>query len=150
MSTLFTTIESDMKNALKQGKKLEVSTLRLLISDLRVAEKSKKASLDESEIVTIIQKQIKCRNEAIEQYRTADRDDLAEKEEKEKIVLEKYMPEQLPERELEEIIEKAVRDTGATGISDMGKVMSFVMPHVKGRADGKTVSNMVKQKLSGN
>lgn len=148
MPSLFVTIESDMKNALKQGRKLEVSTLRLLISELRSAEKTKKTPLDESEILTIIQKQIKRRSEAIEQYKNANRNDLAEKEEKEKLILGKYLPEQLSENELNEIIEKAIKDVRAMSVSDMGKVMSDVMPKVKGRADGKMVSNIVKQKLS--
>lgn len=145
---LFEQIQSDMKSALKEGRKIELSTLRLLVSDLRNAEKVKKEPLEDQEVIESVQRQIKRRKEAAEQYKAANREDLSGKELQEMEILTKYLPEQLSEDEIRSIVDNAINATGAAGSSDMGKVMGKIMPEVKGKADGAVVSSIVKQQLA--
>ncbi len=142
-------IMADMKEAMKAKDMIKVSTLRLLLSEIKNKEIDKKGELTDEEIYALIQKAVKQRKESIEQYRFGGRNDLVQKEETELKILESYLPEQLSEEELERIIEEAIKETGATTMKDMGKVMKIVMPKVKGRADGKIVNEMVKKKLGG-
>ncbi len=142
-------IVADMKEAMKAKDMTKVSTLRLLLSEIKNKEIDKKGELTDEEIYALIQKAVKQRKESIEQYRSGGRNDLVQKEEAELKILESYLPEQLSKDELERIIEEAIKETGATTMKDMGKVMKIVMPKVKGRADGKIVNEMVKKKLGG-
>lgn len=146
--SLFEQIQADMKNALKGGRKTELSTLRLLVSDLRNAEKTKKQPIDDPEVIEIVQRQIKRRKEAAEQYDQAGRDELASKELEELDILKNYLPMQLTEDEVRNIVRSAINESAAQGPSDMGKVMGKVMPQVKGKTDGSLVSAVVKEELA--
>ncbi|MDP2210708.1 MAG: GatB/YqeY domain-containing protein [Candidatus Aquicultor sp.] len=140
-------LNEDMKSAMRQAsadpeQKLVLSTIRLLMAELKNAEIVKKDSLADDEVIEVVQRQIKRRNEAVEQYRKGNREELAEKEEKEAAVLAGYLPEQLSDEELTRLIKEAIEATGATAPKDMGRVMGKLMPQVKGKADGKRVNQL--------
>lgn len=141
-------IENEVKAALKQRDKIKVSTLRMLKADIinTKLDQNKKALKDE-EIVKIIQRQVKQHKDSIEQFEKGKRPDLVEKEKKELEILISYMPEQLSEEELKKIIADTIKELEATGKGEMGKVMKSVMERVKGRADGKKVSQIVLNML---
>ncbi len=141
-------IENEVKAALKQRDKIKVSTLRMLKADIinTKLDQNKKALKDE-EIVKIIQRQVKQHKDSIEQFEKGKRPDLVEKEKKELDILLSYMPEQLSEEELKKIIADTIKELEATGKGEMGKVMKSVMERVKGRADGKKVSQIVSSLL---
>jgi uncharacterized protein len=141
---LYTTIENEMKVALKQGDQVKLGTLRMLVSAVKmlVIENNLKA-VEDSDVVSILQKQIKQRKESIDQFTKGNRPDLADKESKELKVLEAYMPKQLTEDEVAAIVRQAITDTGAVTKQDMGKVMKAVVEKTKGKADGKIVSQIV-------
>ncbi|GMR19047.1 MAG: GatB/YqeY domain-containing protein [Patescibacteria group bacterium] len=143
-------IKSDLNNALKSKDSFKAGTLRFVLAAVHNAEiaKGKGAELSEEELIEILQKQAKQRRESIEAYQKGDRSDLAEKEEKELGIIKAYLPQQLSEDEVREIVEGAIQEAGASGPQEMGRVMSLVMPKVKGRADGSLVSRLVKEKLS--
>ena len=139
---------NDYKEAMKARDTLKTSVLRLLRADiLNVAVAKKKDKLDDPEIVSVIKKQIKQRQDSIEQFTKGARIDMAEKEAKELNILKSYLPPELSELEIKKIIEEAVAATGANGIKDMGKVMKEVTAKTAGQADGKLVSEMVKNRL---
>ncbi len=142
-------IMEDMKEAMKAKDTARVSTLRLLLSEIKNKEIDKRGELSDDEVLAVIQKAVKQRRESIEQYKKAGREDLAEKESKELEILESYLPQPLTEEELEAIIDEAIKEVGATSPRDMGKVMKVVMPKVRGRADGKVVNQKVREKLGG-
>ncbi len=142
-------IMEDMKEAMKAKDMLKVSVLRLLNSEIKNKEIDKKGELSDDEILAVIQKAVKQRKEAIEQYEKADRSDLAEKEKKELEILESYLPKPLSEGELNALIDEVIKEVGATSVKDMGKVMQAIMPKVRGRADGKLVNQLVRKRLSG-
>jgi uncharacterized protein YqeY len=135
-------VQSDVTASLKAGDRERAGALRLIASELQKAAKEGKA--DE---VEVLQRERKRRLEAAEAYRDAERTDLAEAEEREASIIEGYMPQQLSDEELRAIVGDAVAESGASSPKDMGKVMSAVMPQVKGRADGKRVSAMVQELL---
>jgi uncharacterized protein len=135
-------IQADVKDAMKAGEKQRVHALRLVVSELQKA--AKESGSDELEV---LQRERKRRFEAAEAYRDGGRTDLAEAEEHEAELIAGYMPEQLSDEELTAIVGDAVAESGATSPKEMGKVMALVMPQVKGRADGKRVSNAVKELL---
>ncbi len=141
-------IENEFKAALKQRDKIKLSTLRMLKADIINAklDQNKKALKDE-EIVKIIQRQVKQHKDSIEQFEKGKRQDLVEKEKKELDILLSYMPEQLSQEELKKIIAGVIKELEATGKGEMGKVMKSVMERVKGRADGKKVSQIVSSLL---
>jgi uncharacterized protein YqeY len=138
-------VRSDTNVALKAGDRERASALRLITSELQKAEKDAGGEFDE---IAVLQRERKRRLEAAEAYRGAGRDDLAEPEEREAALIETYLPEQLSDEELHAIVGDAVAESGAASPKDMGKVMSAVMPKVGGRADGKRVSQVVKEKLT--
>jgi uncharacterized protein len=135
-------IQADVKDAMKAGEKQRVHALRLVVNELQKAAKENGG--DELEV---LQRERKRRFEAAEAYRDGGRTDLAEAEEHEAELIAGYMPEQLSDEELNAIVGDAVAESGATSPKEMGKVMALVMPQVKGRADGKRVSNAVKELL---
>jgi len=140
--TLLEQIQADVKDAMKAGEKQRVHALRLVVNELQKAAKENGG--DELEV---LQRERKRRFEAAEAYRDGGRTDLAEAEEHEAELIAGYMPEQLSDEELNAIVGDAVAESGATSPKEMGKVMALVMPQVKGRADGKRVSNAVKELL---
>jgi uncharacterized protein YqeY len=141
--SLIEQVRSDTAAALKSGDKERVQALRLISNEL---QKAAKESSDGDETV-VLQRERKRRLEAAEAYADAGRDDLAESERREAAIIEEYMPEQLSDDELQAIVGDAVAESGASSPQDMGKVMSIVMPQVQGRADGKRVSAVVREKL---
>ncbi|HUV43095.1 MAG TPA: GatB/YqeY domain-containing protein [Patescibacteria group bacterium] len=141
-------IQSDLNQALKERKENVVSTLRLLLAEIHNQEIAKQSQLSEEEIVGLIQKEIKQRKESIEAYQKGKRNDLVSKEEEELATLNKYLPQQLSVEELETTVQSVIKEIGASGPGDFGKVMGVVMTKVKGRADGQTVSEAVKKILS--
>ncbi len=140
-------INSDLKEAMKAKDSVKVGTLRMVVSDIKYAKIEKMKEMDDGDIIAVIQKAIKSRKDSAEQYKNAQRPELAMKEEAEIAVLEVYLPEQMSSEEIEKIIRSVVRDIGATGAKDMGKVMQKLMPLVKGKADGKLVNEIVKKVL---
>ena len=142
-------ILNDYKDAMKRKDALAVSTLSFLRSQLKnVAIEKKKDSLDDSDVIAIIKKQIKQRHDSIENFQSGGRQDLAEKEKKELAILKAYLPEELSNEELEKIVSEVIAATGANGMKAMGQVMKEVLAKVEGRAESKAVSDMVRQKLS--
>jgi hypothetical protein len=136
-------VKSDTAAALKSGDKERVQALRLITNEL---QKAAKESSDGDE-TAVLQRERKRRLEAAEAYADAGRDDLANGERREAAIIEEYMPEQLSDEELHSIVADAVAESGAASPREMGKVMSLVMPKVQGRADGKRVSSVVREKL---
>jgi uncharacterized protein YqeY len=136
-------VQDDVRAALKAGERERVHALRLIASELQKA--AKEGGDDE---VAVLQRERKRRLEAAEAYRDGGRGELAAGEEREAEIIASYMPEQLSDEELGAIVGDAVAESGASSPEEMGKVMSAVMPKVKGRADGKRVSAAVKEKLS--
>ena len=128
---------------MKAGEKERVGALRMIVNELQKAEKE--GSVDE---LAVLQRERKRRLESAEAYREAGRGDLAESEEREAELIAEYLPEQLSDEELRAIVGDVVAETGAASPKEMGKVMSAVMPKVKGQADGKRVSAMVKELLT--
>jgi uncharacterized protein len=140
--SLLEQIQADVRDAMKAGEKQRVHALRLVVNELQKAAKENGG--DELEV---LQRERKRRFEAAEAYRDGGRTDLAEAEEHEAELIAGYMPEQLSDEELNAIVGDAVAESGATSPKEMGKVMALVMPQVKGRADGKRVSDAVKELL---
>ncbi|MGB9667371.1 MAG: GatB/YqeY domain-containing protein [Thermosulfidibacteraceae bacterium] len=141
-------ISNDMKEAMKNKDSVKVSALRLLLSEIKNKEIDKRGDLSDEEILAVIQKAVKQREESIEHYRKGNREDLVEKEMRELEILKSYLPDSLSHEELERIIDETIKEVGALGIKDMGKVMKALMPKVKGRADGKVVNEKVRERLS--
>lgn len=140
-------ITDDMKSAMKSGDKLRLSTIRLLMSEIKNTEIAKKKELDNQEILEVISREIKRRVEASTQYEQGGRQDLVDKENNEAEILKEYLPPPLTDGELDTIISEAMARAGAVSIKDIGKVMAVVMPKVTGRADGGKVSAAVKERL---
>ncbi len=142
-------ILQDMKEAMKARDQLRLSTLRLLVSEIKNKEIDAKGELKDEDILAIIQKAVKQRQDSIAQYEKGGRQDLADKEKAELEILKAYLPEELSREEILEIIDQAIAATGASSPKEMGKVMREVMPKVKGRADGKVVNELVRKRLAG-
>ena len=142
-------ILNDYKEAMKAKDTLKSSVLSFLRADMmNLAIAKKKAKLDDSEAVSIIKKQIKQRQDSIEQFSKGGRVEMAEKEKKELEILKTYLPAELPAEEIKKIIEEAVISTGAQDMKDMGRVMKEVQVKAAGQADGKLVSDLVRERLS--
>ena len=145
--TLRATLDSDLKEAMRNKDVIKRTVLRTVLSEIRNTEIAKQNTLDDSGIEVVITKQAQQRKDSIEAYITAERHDLVDKETQELNILSSYLPEQMSDGEVREIVKSAIRDVGAENISDMGKVMGVIMPKVRGRADGKVVNGMVTQIL---
>lgn len=139
-------IQQDVTTALKAGDRERTGALRLLANELQKAAKDAKDQAPDE--IAVLQRERKRRLESAEAYRDAGRDDLAGQEEREAAVIEEYLPEQMAEDELRRIVQDVVAETGAASAKDTGKVMSAVMPQVKGKADGKRVSTVVREVLT--
>jgi uncharacterized protein YqeY len=139
-------IKQDVTSALKAGDRERTGALRLLANELQKAVKEAKDQAPDE--VAVLQRERKRRLESAEAYREAGRDDLAGQEEREAAVIDEYLPEQISDDELRRIVQDVVAETGAASPKDTGKVMSAVMPQVKGQADGKRVSAVVREVLS--
>jgi len=142
-------IQDAMRAAMKSGERLALSSLRLLLSAVHNEEIKERRELAPEEIVKVISALCKQRQEAIEYYRKGGRGDLVEKEEAELEVLRRFLPEALSEEEVRSLIRSSIEEVGAKGVQDLGKVMKQIMPKVTGRTEGKRVSELVREMLSG-
>ena len=141
-------IESELKDARLARDDQRRDALALLLNALRGAQKELQRELSEDESLQVLQRERKKRAEAMEAYDAAGREEQADREEFELEVIEEFMPEPLSEEDLEEIVDNVIAEVGATSIRDLGRVMADVMPQVSGRADGSTVSQLVREKLA--
>ncbi len=141
-------LQADLKNAQLAREEVKVSTLRLLLSEIKNGEISKGANLSDEDIISVIQREVKKRKEAAAGFRSGGREESAVKEESESKTLEAYLPEQLSNEELTKLVEESITELGASSPADMGKVIGAVMGKVKGKAAGGAVSSLVKEKLS--
>ncbi len=146
--SLIARIEDELKDAMRARDSKRAGTLRLTLASLRSAEKELQRPLHDDEELQVLQRERKRRAEAAEAFRAAGRDEQADQEELERSIIEEFMPEPIDEEELEQIVDNAIAETGATSIRDLGRVMADVMPQVSGRADGSTVSRLVREKLA--
>jgi uncharacterized protein YqeY len=146
--TLVERLEGEVKEAMLARDAARRDALRLILNSLRAAEKDLQRPLSEDEELQVLQRERKRRNEAAEAFRAGGREEQAQQEEAELAVLEEFMPEPLSEEELEQIVDDAIAETGATSLRDMGRVMADVMPQVAGRADGSAVGQIVREKLA--
>ncbi len=145
-------IKRDLHQALKEKESLKVSTLRLLLSAIQEKEKEKRykedREINSEEIIEIIQSEAKKRRESIKSFELGSRDDLVDKEKKELSFLEDYLPEQISQDELEKIVRDTIDEVQAKDVRDFGKVMSKIMPKIKGKSDGSLISQKVKEILA--
>jgi uncharacterized protein YqeY len=146
--SLIERLETELKEAMRARDVERRDALRLLLSSLRGAEKELQRALHDDEELQVLQRERKRRMEAAEAFRAGGRPEQATAEEAELAVLAEFMPEQLDEEELEEIVDSAIAEVGATSMRDFGRVMADVMPQVSGRADGSVVSQLVREKLA--
>jgi uncharacterized protein YqeY len=146
--SLIKRMEDDLKEATLARDADRRDALRLLLTSLRAAEKELQRPLSDDEELQVLQRERKRRIEAAEAFRGGGRPEQADAEERELGVLQEFMPEPLSEDELEEIVDDAIAETGATSMRDFGRVMADVMPQISGRADGSVVSQLVKEKLA--
>ena len=146
--SLIARLEGELKQAMVAREQERRDALRLILSSLRSAEKELQRPLHDDEELQVLQRERKRRLEAAEAFRNAGREEQALSEERELAVLEEFMPAPLSEEELEEIIDDAIAEVGATSMRDLGRVMADVMPQVAGRADGSAVGQIVREKLA--
>ncbi len=140
-------ITEDMKSALRAGEKERLATVRLALAAIKQREVDERISLDDAQVLAVLEKMIKQRREAIAQFQSGGRADLVAKESAEIAVLQGYLPAQMSEAEIDALIAEAIAATGAASVKDMGKVMAFVKPKAQGRADMGALSTRVRQKL---
>ncbi len=141
-------IEGELRDAMRGGDAQRRDTLRLILNALRSAEKELQRPLHEDEELQVLQRERKRRLEAADAFRSGGREEQAAAEEAELEVLEEFMPEPLSDDEIEEIVDDVIAEVGATSMRDFGRVMADVMPQISGRADGSTVSQLVREKLA--
>ncbi|HEX6414678.1 MAG TPA: GatB/YqeY domain-containing protein [Burkholderiales bacterium] len=147
--TLKSKISEDMKAAMRAKDAARLSAIRLILAGIKQREVDERKELSDAEVTAVIEKMIKQRRESITQYEKASRQDLVDAEKFELEVLSGYLPQQLGDAELQQEVQKAIGETGASGIRDMGKVMALLKSRLAGRADMGKLSNLVKTKLSG-
>ena len=146
--TLKDRITEDMKTAMRSGDKERLATVRLALAAIKQREVDERIVLDDSQVLSVLEKMIKQRREAITQFESGGRADLVAKETSEIAVLQHYLPAQMSAAEVDALIAQAIADSGATTLKDMGKVMALVKPKAAGRTDMGAVSARIKQKLS--
>jgi uncharacterized protein len=146
--SLIAEIEGELTDAMRARERVRTDALRLILAALRAAEKELGRELKDDEELQVLQRERKRRAEAAEAFRSAGREEQADKEDEELEVIEEFMPEPLGEDDLERIVDDAIAETGATSLRDLGRVMADVMPQVAGRADGSAVSQLVREKLA--
>ncbi len=138
-----------LQEAIRSQNRVEKSTLRMVLAEIKNTEVQKGEPVDEPMVLGIIQKEMKARREAIEEASRADRQDLITAAEAEIRVLEEYLPRPLTDAELEQLVQEVIAESGAATPRDMGRVMGELMPRIKGRADGRRASELVRQYLQG-
>ncbi len=144
-------IQENLADAMRSKDEEKLSVIRMLKSAIQYHEIQKGGAgytATDEDVIEVVGREIKKRRESIELYEKGQRQELADKEKRELVILQEYLPEQMSEAELTKLIEEAISETGATTISDMGKVMGALMPKTKGKADGQLVSKLVREKLA--
>ena len=147
MSELKTAIADAVKTAMKAGEKDRLSTLRMVSAAIKQKEVDERRSLEDADVLAILDKMVKQRRESLEQYESAGRDDLASAERAEIALIGEFLPQPLTDTEIDALIDAAIEETGAESVRDMGKVMGIIKPQAQGRADMGAVSGRVKEKL---
>jgi uncharacterized protein YqeY len=142
-------IQDDVKQAMRARDKARLSVLRLITAAIKQREVDERIELSDGDVLAVLDKMAKQRRESLDQYRNADRDDLADQEQFELELLGEFMPEPLGEAELGRLIQAAIEETGASSMRDMGAVMAALREQVQGRADMKAVSDTVRARLAG-
>jgi uncharacterized protein YqeY len=146
--TLKIRIQDDVKDAMRSKDKDRLGTLRLITAAIKQKEVDERIEMDDAAVIAVLEKMVKQRKDSISQYGQAGRDDLVAKEQTELDLIQTYLPEQLSDAEIETVVNKAIADTGASDMKDMGKVMAAVKPQVQGKADMGLVSKIIKTKLA--
>jgi uncharacterized protein len=146
--TLRERLQADTTAAMRSGDALRRDVLRMAQNAMYNIEKAKKVTLSEDEVLGVLTREVKTRRESVEAFRAGGREDLAAKEEAEIAILQGYLPDALTEAEIGALVEEAVTATGASSARDLGKVMGWLSPKTRGRADGKVVSGLVAQALA--
>jgi uncharacterized protein len=146
---MLTKLQEDLKQGMLQKDEIKVSTLRIIIAEIKNAQIAKGQELSDPEIILVLQKEAKKRKEAAEGFRSGGREQSALVEEQELKVIQTYLPEQMTDEELTKIVEESIKEIGAESVQDMGKVIGSVMGKVSGQAEGARVSALAKAKLQG-
>jgi len=141
-------LTDDMKAAMKAGEKHKLGVIRLINAAIKQKEVDERVELDDTAVIVVLDKMVKQRKDSVSQYEAANREDLAEIERAEIVVIEAYLPAKMGEAEIVAAIQAAIAETGATGAADMGKLMGALKPKLAGQADMGLVSKLVKQQLS--
>lgn len=147
MPTLKDQIQADLHDAMRAHQDLRRSALRMLIAAVKYAEIEARKPLDDDGVVAVVRKQVKQRHDSVEEFRKGNRQDLVDKEEGEIVILEAYLPAQASREDIVEAARKVVAETGASGPRDMGKVMPVLVKQFAGRADGRVISEVVRDLL---
>lgn len=145
--SLYNHLQKTMQQALKEGQREKAKTLRTIMARLKDRSIAKGEKLTEAEEVTVLKQAAKQRRESIELYRKGNRDDLVQAETRELAIIESYLPEPLSREELVKMVERIIEETGASSLKDLGRVMPAVMNEAAGRADGKVVQELVRERL---
>ena len=148
MSQLKKRITDDMKSAMKAKDKQALKAVRMILGAIKQKEVDDRIELDDAQVMAVIQKMVKQRKDSISQFADAGRTDLVEAEEAELVVINSYMPEQLSDEEVAAVVDKAITDSGADSMKDMGKLMGMLKSQLDGKADMGLVSRFIKDKLS--
>jgi uncharacterized protein YqeY len=138
----------EMKQAMKSNDKLRLSTIRMIRSALKNKEIELRKKLEDEDVVKVIQAMVRKGEESVEQFQIGGRMDLVEKEKKEIEILKSFLPQPFSQEEILKIIDQSIQETQASSLKDIGKVMKSVMPKIGGKADGKLINQLVKEKLS--
>lgn len=146
--SLLERLNNDMKQAMKNKEKDKLTVIRMIKASIQNEAIKLGSELSEDQELTVLSREVKQRKDSLHEFEKAGREDLVEKLRTELVYVEEYMPQQLTEDELSEIVSEAIAQTGASSKADMGKVMAALMPKVKGKADGSLVNKLVQQHLS--
>jgi len=141
-------LSEDLKNALRSGERDKLSVIRMVKAGIKNKEIEKMSPLDEEEVYALLNSMIRQRKDSIEQFLKGEREDLVKQEEKELSIIQSYLPVQLTEDEVKEMITDTIGETGASSLRDTGKVMKIIIPRIKGRFDSKLLNELVKRALS--
>ncbi|MDC0407723.1 GatB/YqeY domain-containing protein [Candidatus Thioglobus sp.] len=148
MSALKARVINDMKLAMKAKDKAALKAVRMILGAIKQREVDERIELDDAQVLTVIQKMVKQRKDSISQFKDAGRTDLVDVEEAELVIINNYMPAQLSEEEVSVAVDKAIADSGASSMQDMGKLMGLLKSQLDGKADMGAVSGLIRSKLS--
>jgi len=148
VNTLSLRIREDMKKAMKAKEKVKLGVIRLMLAAIKQREVDERIELDDTQVLQLLDKMVKQRRDSIEAFDKAGRDDLSIIEQKEMLIIQEYLPQQLTDVEIDQLIEQAISQSGAQGMKDMGKVMGILRPQLQGRANMGAASGKIKAQLS--